>query len=132
MSGTPKIDSPRDRSVVMDKYLEALSEYDGWEHDMTQVAKRKAREWFKDFTENDIGFIEWKTNQWGINQFRYVLTKIQAILIHIDIIVDWDTTDDIEVDDEDETMLIARVFLVSKNECSPAPETESEDTDPMA
>ena len=124
-----KIYLPRDHSVVMDKYLEALSEYDGWEHDMTQVAKRKAREWFKDFTEDKIRFIEWKTNEWGINQFRYVLTKIQAILIHVDIIVDWDTTDDIQVDDENETMLIAGVFLLSKDECA-ASESESEDTDP--
>ena len=110
----------------MNKYFEALAEYDGWEHDMTQVAKTKAREWFKDFTEDKIGFIQWKTNAWGINQFRYVLTKIQAILIHMDIIVDWDTTGDIEVDDEDETMLVVGVFLVSKDEEGPCMKCNTE------
>jgi hypothetical protein len=54
------------------------------------------------------------------------------------IIVDWDTTDDIEVDEEDETMLVAGVFLIPRSECAPAPESESEsesdseDTDPIA
>jgi len=118
----------------MDKYFEALAEYDEWEHKLTQKAKATAREWYKDFTESDIGFVEWKTS-WEINTFRYVLKKIQIILHHLGIIMDWDTEGDIEVDDDDETMLVAGIYLISKSECH-SPEVESEvesvDSDPSA
>jgi hypothetical protein len=110
----------------MDKYFEALAEYDDWEHAMSQIAKKRARELYKDFTENNIGFVEWKTS-WEINTFRYVLKKIQVILHHLGIIMDWDTEGDIEVDDDDETMLVAGIFLLSKSECdSPEIDTDSE------
>jgi hypothetical protein len=126
----------------MDKYFEALAKYDEWEHEMTQKAKATARHWFKDYTENNIGFVQWKTS-WEINTFRYVLKKIQVILHHLGIIMDWDTEGDIEVDDDDETMLVAGIFLLSKSECgSPDSDTETtsecdeeserEETDPIA
>jgi len=118
----------------MDKYFEALAEYDEWEHELTQKAKATARDWYKDFTENNLDFIEWKSG-WSIRTFRYVLTKTAVILYHLGIIVDWDTNGDIEVDKEDETMLVAGVFLISRSDC-PSPEVESEveseDTDPIA
>jgi hypothetical protein len=47
------------------------------------------------------------------------------------IIVDWDTTGDIEIDKEDETMLVAGVFLISRSDCH-SPEVESVDSDPEA
>jgi hypothetical protein len=120
----------------MEAYFGALAEYDTWEHAMNQIAKKTAREWYKDYTENNIGFVEWKTS-WEINTFRYVLKKIQIILHHLGIIMDWDTEGDIEVDDDDETMLVAGVFLLSKSECaSPVlespEESEREETDPVA
>jgi len=119
----------------MNKYFDALEKYDEWEHELSQKAKATAREWFKDFTENNIGFVEWKTC-WEINTFRYVLKKIQVILHHLGIIVDWDTTGDIEVDEEDETMLVAGVFLISRSGCASPPESdeenESDETDPVA
>jgi len=118
----------------MDKYFEALAEYDEWEHELTQKAKATARDWYKDFTENNLDFIEWKSG-WSIRTFRYVLTKTAVILYHLGIIVDWDTNGDIEVDKEDETMLVAGVFLISRSDC-PSPEVESEvesvDSDPSA
>ena len=123
---------------TMNKYFDALEKYDKWEHELSQKAKATAREWFKDFTENNMDFVEWKS-EWEIGTFRYVLKKIQVILYHLGIIVDWDTTGDIEVDEEDDTMLVAGVFLISRDEC-PSPESESEsdeenesdETDPIA
>lgn len=121
--------------ATMDKYFDSLTKYDEWEHEMSQKAKATAREWFKDFTENNIDFVEWKSG-WDITTFRYVLKKIQVILYHLGIIVDWDTTGDIEVDEEDETMLVAGVFLISRSgNASPLEsdeENESEETDPCA
>ena len=120
---------------TMNKYFDALEEYDEWEHELSQKAKATAHEWYKDFTESNIAFVEWKSG-WSIRIFRYVLTKVATILYHLGIIVDWDTTGDIEVDEEDETMLVAGVFLVSRSGCaSPLEsdeESESDSDDPVA
>ena len=58
---------------------------------MTRMAKKAAKEYFTDFTVGDIKFITYNTNLCKIDE-RYLLTKIQTILMACGIIIDYNIT----------------------------------------
>jgi len=68
------------------KYNE--TDYRRWETKMTKIAKKNAKEYFIDFTDGNVRFIAYKTTFCMIDA-RYLLTKIQAILMGCDIIIDY-------------------------------------------
>jgi hypothetical protein len=62
--------------------------YRRWETKMTRMAKKAAKEWFTDFTVGSVKFITYNTNLCAIDE-RYLLTKIQTILMASNIIIDY-------------------------------------------
>lgn len=62
---------------------------------MTRMAKKAAKEYFTDFTVGDIKFITYNTNLCKIDE-RYLLTKIQTILMACGIIIDYNITSNCE------------------------------------
>ena len=65
--------------------------YRSWETKMTRMAKKAAKEYFTDFTVGDIRFITYNTKLCKIDE-RYLLTKIQTILMACGIILDYNIT----------------------------------------
>ena len=65
--------------------------YRRWETKMTRMAKKSAKEYFTDFTVADIRFITYNTCLCKIDE-RYLLTKIQTILMGCGIIIDYNIT----------------------------------------
>jgi hypothetical protein len=65
----------------------AINAFDDWEAEMDRMAKEKAREWCKDFSEHCV-FVSYDTSLCKIDEV-YVLTKIQTILLYADIVIDY-------------------------------------------
>jgi hypothetical protein len=104
---------------------------------MSQEAKKKALEFYKDFTQSNIVCVSWKTDRWDFDEFVYVLTKIGKILYGMGIISDWTKGGGIEIDEEDPNSFVALVNLYgvssstdTDSECDE--ESESESDDPVA
>ena len=67
------------------------TQYRRWETKMTRMAKKAAKEYFTDFTVGGIRFITYNTNICAIDE-KYMLTKIQTILMSCHIIIDYHIT----------------------------------------
>jgi hypothetical protein len=109
--------------------------YRKWETKMNKMARRKAREYFKCFVEDDITYDVHihRSNMCKIDEI-YLLTKIQTILMYSDVVMEHK----IEESQEDDWKWEVTVYLYTQAEYDALPsssdtpsESEDEGEDPL-
>lgn len=112
----------------MNDIEDAITVFNVWDAEMDRMAKEKARNWCKDFSEQCV-FIGYDTSLCKVDEV-YLLTKVQTILLHADIVIDY-TIEKSQVGGDYKWHV--GVYLYDKDDVSDSDsDSESESDDPIA